>query len=370
MSSPAAFELSPWHKRQAAILYHYTSLGYLKGLLPRVEELIARADALLDDRERFDPHMRAIGWDTRDTAANWATWAYPALVEFKESLLKDIALRAVESYDITDANNASRMLREYSMNWAEPDQEEEFREFAEKEVFKYASPINAALLRPRTDDDYTYYVEWKRSSAKFSRLPCFRVRTDVEAETDGRVPRTGVYIPQDDPYGAAQFAWAGGRYGQLDDCMTFNDVGLEAVSTLGRQALWDDGDALLRFAEQPKYKGRFVTISGDPPKTSVEAVSAVAWESFTERPCKWYYVEMLPDRYETHDGTYVGGGEAVAALDTKHRLRLPAGAVCPYSGRWFTPAKSDSLRTFKAGDVFPDIHDTDYGDVYWQWHSE
>src|SRR5690606_23507159 len=47
--------------------------------------------------------------------------------------------------------------------------------------------------------------------------------------------------------------------------------------------------------------------------------------------------------------------------------RVPAGQPCPRSGYWFTPAKADSRHHFKSGDVFPDIPDTAYGTVLWQW---
>lgn len=50
--------------------------------------------------------------------------------------------------------------------------------------------------------------------------------------------------------------------------------------------------------------------------------------------------------------------------------RVPAGQPCPQSGYWFTPAKADSRRHFKSGDVFPDIPDAAYGTVLWQWAAD
>lgn len=43
-----------------------------------------------------------------------------------------------------------------------------------------------------------------------------------------------------------------------------------------------------------------------------------------------------------------------------------AGEPCPREGYWFTPAKADSRRAFKQGEVMP-AFTTDYGATLWQW---
>ncbi|WP_125932116.1 PoNe immunity protein domain-containing protein [Thiosocius teredinicola] len=48
---------------------------------------------------------------------------------------------------------------------------------------------------------------------------------------------------------------------------------------------------------------------------------------------------------------------------------VPAGQPCPETGWWFTPAKADSRRYFKAGDVMPAIS-SDYGETLWQWAQD
>ncbi|UZD54993.1 PoNi-like cognate immunity protein [Caldimonas aquatica] len=48
------------------------------------------------------------------------------------------------------------------------------------------------------------------------------------------------------------------------------------------------------------------------------------------------------------------------------RLRCEAGQPCPREGWWFTPAKADSRRFFKQGEVMP-AFGTDYGLTIWQW---
>lgn len=47
--------------------------------------------------------------------------------------------------------------------------------------------------------------------------------------------------------------------------------------------------------------------------------------------------------------------------------RVPAGQPVPRSGWWHTPAKANSRRHFKQGDLFPKIEGSDYGDTFWLW---
>lgn len=37
---------------------------------------------------------------------------------------------------------------------------------------------------------------------------------------------------------------------------------------------------------------------------------------------------------------------------------------------WYTPAKVDSRRYFKQGEVFPQIVKSDYGDTFWIWDRD
>ena len=48
-------------------------------------------------------------------------------------------------------------------------------------------------------------------------------------------------------------------------------------------------------------------------------------------------------------------------------LRVAGGELCPKSGLWFTPAKTDSQAHFGAGTVMPDFPDAQYGLTIWQW---
>ena len=68
------FELDPWRRRQAAMLYHYSSLDYLKGLHALVTNLIQGvAEPALDlaRKQGRDAVLVDDRWGTRNTSANW-----------------------------------------------------------------------------------------------------------------------------------------------------------------------------------------------------------------------------------------------------------------------------------------------------------
>jgi hypothetical protein len=66
------------------------------------------------------------------------------------------------------------------------------------------------------------------------------------------------------------------------------------------------------------------------------------------------YARRLPRRpIKTEDGTEV--------------LRVEGGQACPREGTWFSPAKQDSARYFKVGEVMQVFDRSEYGQTIWQW---
>lgn len=193
--------LNLWQKRQATLIDHFASLDYLKGLLERIDALIRGADisldaALADGRDRFIANAR---WGTRDTTANWSTYGYPALLDWKQSVQRQISLRALEAYSTTGGYSCGRKLSELSMLWASEEEEENFNRSFES-VYSYSSKIDTVMDRRQSANEGVYHRLWYGHAASndprqrrtaygdlFHRLPRFRIRTDVTAET-GKPP--------------------------------------------------------------------------------------------------------------------------------------------------------------------------------------
>jgi hypothetical protein len=367
LNAPAEFLLNKWQKRQATLLYHFASLNYLKGLKKLLDDFVTGVDITLDAASWRDEFLVSERWGVRNTVANFNTYGFAALEDFKKATNKDIARRASESYEFTGYNQCARLLGELSMVWSTHEEQERF-EAGMQVIGEYATVLDSTMQH--TWKDSNFHSLWIKYGKVFGNLPKFRVRTDVEAES-GKMPvRTGVYVPQDDPCGSLQFAWTGNNDGRLFDCSTLNDLGLQAINTVGRDALWTNDSRLLPIVKQPQYLAAFKKqrnpILGDE-KTFLndpeEAMVFVSVEGTTKRPCKWYFVEMVNGEFEN-----AADDEAEQAPKTE-RIRVQSGQSCPQTGYYFTPAQSNSRRQFNQGEVMPGVGG-DYGVTIWQWDEQ
>lgn len=369
LSGSPAFPLSLWQKRQAALLYYWMSQDYLRGLKDMIDKLMAGADVLLDlaQSQGRDALIADERWGVRDTSANWSTYGHSALADFRKSTIRHIATRINEDYGKTGAYQCAYLLDETSSRWMTEEEEDGFKKQFEA-VFSYASRIDEAAGSggQRNLKDSSMVAHWKTYGGHFPRLPQFRVRTDVIGETDKRPPRTGVYVPQDDPYGTLQFAWTGNSDGILGDAKTFNDKGLAAVKTIGRNALWQDEQKMMAYVIQALQKKQLQPANGIDWKEVDDLIAArlvLYPQVYKERPCKWYFVEMIDGEFD--DGTE----EEETGIEPARRPNVPANQPCPEAGWWYTPAQANSRRYFKQGDTMPSIGG-DYGQTFWQWASD
>jgi hypothetical protein len=362
------YKLSLQQKRQATLLYHWMSLDYLKGLKTLIDALLQGVDVELElaKQQGRDALLTNDRWGVRDTAANWSTFVYSALEDFRKATIKDIALRATESYEFTGANQCSRMIEEHSSLWMTPDEEQRFKMQWEK-IYGYAEKVDSAAGAggARHLDDFTMVMAWEESAALFPQLPKLRVRTDVVGVSGKRPPRTGVYVAQDDPHATLQFAWTGNDDGVLGQASTFSDVGLRALAAVGRDALWVDGSKMAAFASDGFRRGELTDRHGfdiGDEKDPRWAGTIVSMQSFMKRPAKWYFVEMINGEFDE------GEEEKYSDTGTATQLRCAGGEPCPREGWWFTPSKVDGRRYFHQGDVMPTFA-TDYGVTIWQWDA-
>lgn len=364
LTSGPEFRLNKWQKRQATLLYHFASLEYLEGLKRLVDDFVNGVDVTLDlaKRQGRDQVIANERWGVRDTSANFSTYGFAALREYQQSIVRDIAMRSNECYEFTGHNQCARLLGELSLGWSTPQERERF-EAGMEVIGHHASSIDTTMEHAWSDGSFDW--KWQELSGQFARLPKFRVRTDVDAQSNELPLRTGVYVPQDDPYGSLQFAWTGNSDGCLSECRTFNDLGLEAVQVVGRDAVWRDDPRLLPIVKQPQYLAAFKELDWfkEPGflNDATRATAFIARAGIAQRPCKWYFVEMLEGEFEDPADEQPSSDRAGAAP-----LRCEAGNACPREGWWFTPAREGSRRRFAQGEVMPEVGG-DWGATIWQW---
>jgi hypothetical protein len=277
-------ELSPVRRQQVSMLYHYASLDYLKGLQQRLHALMAFIDPTLDLTKRQQRSNNG--------------WSF--LADFELSAATHIAKRAFEVYSITGANQCGRGLAEISLDWMTPDEQSDF-ETRFVQISLYAMNIDDTMDRSGQTtrwDDFSLALRRHEDPEALAQVPALRLRPDVTGRT-GMVPvRTGVYLPIDDPHGTPQFCWTGSPAGELLECSTFNDLGLEAVAAVGRADLWVNDDSMHAFVQAHLNDPRLTCdplFSRSTAKPKL-APSLVARNAFTNRPCDWIYVEQIRSR--------------------------------------------------------------------------
>lgn len=355
-------KLTSWQKKQAVLLYYFSSLPYLKELQRRVQALRNFADSILDtsrvqDRDRY---LRTKQWGSRDTSENWENNAWPFLADFQRSVAESIVNHASNIYGRTGASQCARGISEFSMQWTMPEEERQFDQmFAD--IVQYARYIDQTM--DRTTDatrwtDFGLTLAWHKHTKHFLLLPKLRASPIIIAESGQLPPKTGVYVSVEDPHAALQFAWNGTSNGRLLNATTFNETGMAALETVGRAGLWTDQTAMLHFVQA---NANITDLYNDPffddSQTTELAASLVARNSFRSRPSHWSYVELIEEEFEELEDD---AERPKAAAE-----RYEAGQRCPQEGFYFSPASPYSRRCFRLDEKFPEIEST-YGRTIWQ----
>jgi hypothetical protein len=135
--------------------------------------------------------------------------------------------------------------------------------------------------------------------------PIYRLNPAVRVKSGGRTPQTGIYLP---------------------------DV--------------DDSFPTLLIKSDDLY-------AGEANEASIDSGYS---------PCTWILIERVADT----GGGIPGPMDPIAAAV---RLRCEAGQPCPHEGFWHTPAKNDSRRFFKSGDIMPAFN-SDWGQTIWEWDKD
>ena len=106
-------------------------------------------------------------------------------------------------------------------------------------ISEYASEYDSSVdVYQNRWNDYRFAYVYQAFARLMLRTPKFRVRDEFEGAS-GQVPaQTGVYVALDDPYASLQFVWSGNDGIQLRMANTLNQIGIDALSSVGRKSLW------------------------------------------------------------------------------------------------------------------------------------
>jgi hypothetical protein len=178
-----------------------------------------------------------------------------------------------------------------------------------------------------TDDGIRYAVQHGVLNPP-QQFPDHSIDRSIKIRPGERCLRTGVWVPQQWLDGACDFSLAFSVEGRLMQ-PAFRIVALEQITL-------DDA-----FPEYDMAATQYVS-----RKTRAEDTT-------------WYFAHK-PD----------AATRTEASTDrTGIRLRCEAGQPCPREGWWFTPARMNSRRLFKAGELMPDLK-SDWGITIWQWDEQ
>ncbi|MFT4247071.1 MAG: hypothetical protein QM581_03405 [Pseudomonas sp.] len=228
---------------------------------------------------------------------------------------------------VATLQNIPRGFSESSMSWMPLGQQKEFERILD-EAYGIASDYMSAITMSgrhfrdpesdwRQDHDAGFsgsniLYGWESVAGDLMEIPEYVADNSITVVTGELVPWTGVWVPAE---GAGSAALAFARQGQI---------------------------------MQPAYE----VVSEDEESGYVETRPVdVAWHPF--RPTG--NVIPLNDR-------------SVGTVIKPERVYY--GEHCPLAGWWYTPAKADSRRYFKQGEVFPKIEGSDYGDTFWLWSQD
>ncbi|PJJ96073.1 hypothetical protein CO611_09120 [Lysobacteraceae bacterium NML03-0222] len=107
-------------------------------------------------------------------------------------------------------------------------------------------------------------------------------------------------------------------------------------------------------------------IAGKKPVNALVGLDDQGMQYARKQAADWVLIERVPGEYVDDPLKNVLSPE----FDNPNRYQIAASNPVPRSGWWFTPAKANSRRYFKEGDVFPDFPNNDYGHVFWQWSPD
>ncbi len=307
---------TPLIPQEIYLLERYCSLEYYGQMRDAWEAMLGHAEAMLDRfKHNLPPRYRNRPLPEQPDIV----WGERVLPNFRDTmrLLNDgyIKLSHGDYEALGRAHGVTGDIRgqtmDYSANWmeeVEPGAEAKYFVLLHK-AGNYAWPIARTSLGIWSPGTLTtrYDRVVKEPLNPPATWPVYQLSRNIKVRSGDRVPQTGIYLP---------------------------DI--------------DHGFPALLIKSDDELRGRANEAMVDLPDGRSSYASTT-----------WTLVERVADENNT---------PAASSLVAPARLRVEGGQHCPQAGYWFTPAKPDSRRHFKDGEIMPAFQ-TDYGTTIWQRDS-
>ena len=365
-------QLTRFQKQSIALIYYVTSKPYLEMLLTKLDELIEYTGGVIDlaDQQYRDRVLLQEGWGMGDTSANWSTYAYPSLLDFRLGLIRIIEETKQEKYCWTPAYNTARMLGEFQPNWMSEEEEADFKTRFD-ELYRLCSYYDSFVKPPKSWSLFNLFEVINELGLFDHKVPKFKVRNDIRVNSGESIPKTGVYIPVGDRYGAPQFAWTHEETGTfergwLEKCETINALGKQLFSKFNEYTAWTPSEELRAFAienlKKKKIDDNFGYVKFGYDRQLRLAPSLIARNVFTTFDCSWYFVELV-------DGEFEDIGREETEVFVTPDLKVIGGELCPRTGYWILSSQKEKRLYFTKGTLIPK-YNKDWGEEYWVFDGE
>lgn len=303
------------------LLERYSSLEYFGDLRDVWEKVVKHVELCLHSHLSHLP-AKYRSLPVSDQAD--IVWGHRILPNFRDALqglntgFIQLSHGDVSGLDYAQGpkNSIIGQRRDYSPDWMSIEDQEIYDELLTKAATMagHVAGTSGAYWRPLNLSNYSNEFEPFDPPAQW---PAYRINQAVSVRTGTKMPQSGVYVP-DLENSCAQFL------------STYYKEAPQNYVIVGFKDLLD-----------PRTREKY----GEEP-------------ILERRDCTWYLVERASD--VAWQSNVVGGAQAP---------RVKAAQLCPETGFYFTPARADSRRLFKQGDVMPDL-DAEYGTTIWQWDAE
>lgn len=193
MSVIENYSLNFWQKRQAALLYHFSSMEFLDEIIKHVRALTAFTDYTLPFTARVERErrMRALGWAEAHCDTSWFTNGDARLVGCLQGLLDQKKMRVKELYDIANVRGALTGMSHLLPYWPPPEEREPTSELVSN-ASAVAANLDTTINHTWTDIDMSWAWEQHQYALPAVRV-YWRFRRHARPERDTQQRRAGVH---------------------------------------------------------------------------------------------------------------------------------------------------------------------------------